>query len=198
MSLMWMNPNEQASEIERIIEKACGNSLTVSEELIPLVYDELRTLAAKQMSGERAGHTLQATALVHEAWIRLTEVDDRLWNDRKHFFRAAALAMRRILINRARAKASKKRGERAVHLQIDDLEIVDENQSERIILVHEMLEELEKTDPESARIITLKFFGGLTNKEIAEVDGVSERTSERKWAYARVCLYKMIKERVSE
>ncbi len=193
-----MNPDEQASEIERIIEKACGSSLAVSEELLPLVYDELRTLAAKQMSGERAGHTLQATALVHEAWIRLTEVDDHLWNDRKHFFRAAALAMRRILISRARAKACKKRGERAVHLQIDDLEIVDENHSERIIAVHEMLEELEKSDPESARIITLKFFGGLTNKEISEVDGVSERTIERKWAYARVCLYKMIKERFSE
>lgn len=180
------------SDIEKILEAASGNGLHVSEEMLPLVYDELRTLATKRMSGQAAGQTIQATALVHEAWLRLTSNADKKWNDRAHFFRAAALAMRHILVNRARAKASQKRGANAPKLDIDSLEVADTAQEDRILDVDAALVSLEKEDPDSARVVTLKFFGGLTNKEIAAMDGVAERTVERRWAYARGRLFQLI------
>ncbi|BCX49829.1 RNA polymerase sigma-70 family factor [Haloferula helveola] len=183
------------SEIEKILEAASGNSLHVSEEMLPLVYDELRSLATKRMSGQAPGQTIQATALVHEAWLRLTANADKKWNDRAHFFRAAAIAMRHILVNRARAKSSLKRGSDRPKLDISTLEVADTAQEDRILDVDEALVSLEKEDPDSARVVTLKFFGGLTNKEIAAMDEVAERTIERKWAYARSRLYQIITER---
>ncbi|MBB5350572.1 RNA polymerase sigma factor (TIGR02999 family) [Haloferula luteola] len=180
------------SEIERILEKASGDRLQVSEELLPLVYDELRTLAAQRLAGQAPGQTLQATALVHEAWLRLTHHSDRKWNDRTHFFRAAALAMRHILVNRARGKATLKRGENAHCVSLEGLEVADTGAEDRILEVDAALTVLEKEDPDSARVVTLKFFGGLTNKEIAAMENVTERTIERKWAYARNRLYQLI------
>jgi RNA polymerase sigma factor (TIGR02999 family) len=165
-----------------------------SGELLPLVYDELRHLAARRMADQPPGATLQPTGLVHEAWIRMTGNEDRHWENREHFFKTASMAMRSILVDRARRKASLKRGQGQRDIPIDDVEISCAEPEERILMVDEALGRLEKDDPDSARIVTLKFFGGLTNKQIAELDGVAERTVERQWAYARWCLFEMIRE----
>lgn len=180
------------TDIGKILETADRSGHAVSEELLPLVYDELKSLAARRMAGEAPGQTLQATALVHEAWINLTKDRERTWNDRAHFFRAAALAMRRILVVRARAKTRLKRGGDDAPLSLAELEVADETRDDCVLEVDEMLGRLEQEDPDSARVITLKFFGGLTNREIAAMEGVTERTVERKWTYARTRLYQMI------
>ncbi len=165
-----------------------------SEELLPLVYDELRHLAARRMTTYGPQATLQPTALVHEAWLRLAEVHDRCWNDKAHFFRTAAKAMRGILVDRARRKTALKRGDRLTELSIDDLEICAAEPEDRLLMIDDVLDRLEQQDEASARIITLKFFGGLTNRQIAELHQVTERTVERQWAYARLKLYEMIED----
>lgn len=182
-------------ELTRILQTASGSGSLVSAELLPLVYDELRNLAKKRMSQAEPGQTLQATALVHEAWIKLSGDEERSWSDRSHFFRAAAQAMRHILVDRARAKASRKRGENPemVDIQVHGLDVAETTLDERVLLVDEMLKRMEQEDPDSVRVISLKFFGGLTNKEIAAMDGVTERTVERHWAYAKTRLYQMIR-----
>jgi RNA polymerase sigma factor (TIGR02999 family) len=180
-------------QIRLILEKTKVAEQPVSEELLPLLYDELRNLAAGYMAAQAPGHTLQPTALVHEAWLRLAKEDQRLWTDRAHFFRAAAQAMRQILVDRARAKSRLKRGAKAETLDINHLDLADVPVDDRVLLVDEMLGRLEKDDPESARVIALKFFGGLTNKEIAAMDGVTERTIERQWAFAKARLFQMIR-----
>jgi RNA polymerase sigma factor (TIGR02999 family) len=162
------------------------------------VYDELRTLAEKRLSKEDAGQTLQATALVHEAWLSLAGQEDRAWSNRAHFFRAAAQAMRHILVDRARAKASLKRGSKPELIDIDDVEIADTSNDERVLLVHEMMTRLEQEDPETGRLISLKFFGGLTNKEIAAMERVTERTVERHWAFAKAKMFRMIRSGMEE
>lgn len=186
-------------KLTRILRSASGGGDLISAELLPLVYDELRSLARKRMSGAAAGETLQATALVHEAWLKISGDESRAWSDRSHFFRAAAQAMRHILVDRARAKASLKRGENAEMLDIEvhGLEVADTTMEERVLLVDEMMSRLEKDDPDSVRVISLKFFGGLTNKEIATMDGIAERTVERHWAYAKTRLYQMIRAEMS-
>lgn len=159
-----------------------------SAELLPLVYDELRRLASSRMARENGAHTLQPTALVHEAWLRLARPDAPRWNDRAHFFRAAALAMRRILVDHARAKASVRRGSGAERVSLDALDLAGAAPDESVLRVDDALERLERDDPALARLVTLKFFGGFTNAEIADATGVTERTVERQWAYARACL----------
>ncbi|WP_367873474.1 ECF-type sigma factor [Luteolibacter sp. Populi] len=186
------------NELTRILQTASGSGRPVSAELLPLVYDELRNLAKKRLSREAPGQTLQATALVHEAWISLAGDEERSWSDRSHFFRAAAQAMRHIMVDRARAKASLKRGANPEIIDIEGLDIIDTTLNERVLLVDEMMTRLEQVDPESVRVITLKFFGGLTNKEIAAMDGVAERTVERYWAFARAKLLHMIREEARE
>jgi RNA polymerase sigma factor (TIGR02999 family) len=163
-----------------------------SKELLPLVYDELRNLAAGLLLREVGGQTLQPTALVHDAWLRLAAHEERNWNNRDHFFRAAAQCIRRILVDRARQKSSIKRGSRGERLNIDDLQLVATTPDDRILLIDEALERLEVEKPESAKVITLKFFCGFTNKEIAEIQGVTERTVERQWTYAKACLVQII------
>ncbi|MEK7949708.1 ECF-type sigma factor [Luteolibacter soli] len=179
-------------EIRKILEATHLPSGRVSSELLPLVYDELRELAAKRLSDESGEHTLQATALVHEAWLAVAGNDERVWDNRRHFLRAASLAMRHILVDRARAKASQKRGNYPETLTLEGLDIEAASIDDRVLLVDEMLTRLEEEDPESVRIITLKFFAGLTNKEIAAMDGVTERTVERYWAFARAKIFRMI------
>jgi RNA polymerase sigma factor (TIGR02999 family) len=164
------------------------------EDLLPLVYDELRRLASARMEGEAAGQTLQPTALVHEAWLRLVKEEGRTWRNREHFFRAAALAMRRILVDRARNKRSLKRGAGGERVPLEDLDLAAATIDDRVLLVDQNLERLEQEDPDSARIISLKFFGGLTNKEVAGILGVTERSVERQWAYAKACLFKLMQE----
>lgn len=164
-----------------------------SARWLPEVYDELRRLAADRMTREADGLTLQPTALVHEAWIRLTIRDERKWNDREHFFRSAALAMRRILVESARRK---RRRNSMLQSNIEHLVPVKnatETPESRLLCIDENLKKLEQQDPESARVVILKFFGGLTNREVAESLGVTERTVERRWTYAKSTLLTMIR-----
>jgi RNA polymerase sigma factor (TIGR02999 family) len=159
---------------------------------LPLVYNELRQLAAARMAQESAGQTLQATALVHEAWLRMVGDGDRTWQNRAHFFGAAAEAMRRILVESARRKSRLKRGGGQVRLDIDELDLAATSPDEKVLLMDEALEKLRAEDPEKARIVVLKFFGGLTNQEVAENLGVNERTVERQWAYAKAWLFQCL------
>ena len=193
-----MNSNLQKrpmpDDFSRVFHALDSDGVLRSEELLPLVYDELRHLAAKRMAGERPGQTLQPTALVHEAWLKLSGDKERDWSDRAHFFRAAATAMRRILVDRAREKSALKRGERGEKLDIADLDLVDTSRDDRVLLIDEMLERLEAEDPEGAWVVSLKFFGGLTEAEIAGIQGVTERTVRRQWAYAKARLFQMIQD----
>lgn len=176
------------------LKPAHKSARPLSAELLPLVYDELRNVARERMSNIAAGQTLQPTALVHEAWLKLSNRDGQKWNDRTHFFRAAVQAMRQILVDRARAKSSRKRTLNPEAFEIQTLDLADSSLEERVLLVDEMLTRLEQEEPDSVRLITLKFFGGLTNQEIAAMDGVTERTVERHWSYAKTLLYQMIRE----
>ncbi|MFT4176157.1 MAG: ECF-type sigma factor [Luteolibacter sp.] len=180
-------------DITRILKTATAEGGLPSEDLLPLVYDELRSLAALRMKGENSGHTLQATALVHEAWLRISGKGGRIWNDRAHFFRVAALEMRRILVDSARKKSSLKRGADQQHVDIHDIDLAQTEPNDRILLIDEMLRRLEEENPERARIVTLKFFGGLTDREISEMEGVSVRTVSRSWTSARTYLYEMMR-----
>ncbi len=183
-------------ELTKILKTSSGTGSLASEELLPLVYDELRNFAKRLMSKGALQGTLQATALVHEAWIKLSNHEGRIWCDRTQFFRTAAQAMRHILVDRARAKMSLKRGSNPerISFQAEGLDIAETSPDERVLMVDEMLHRLEVEDPESARVISLKFFGGLTNKELAAIDGVTERTVERQWAFAKSRLYRFIRE----
>ncbi len=186
--------NPVLTELTRILETAGGSVRPLSAELLPLVYDELRCIARDRMSNLAPGQTLQPTALVHEAWLKLSSDEARSWNDRTHFFRAAAQAMRQILVDRAHAKATRKRAVNPEAFEMQSFDLADATLDERVLLVDEMMARLEQDEPDSVRLITLKFFGGLTNQEIAAMDGVTERTVERHWAYAKALLYQMIRE----
>jgi RNA polymerase sigma factor (TIGR02999 family) len=180
------------SDVTLILEAVVRGEPLASEELLPLVYDELRQLANARLSHEASGQTLQPTALVHEAWLRLVVDGGRTWQNRAHFFRAAALAMRRILVDRARHKLSIKGGGGQERLNIEDVDLATATPDDKILLIDEALSRLEKEDPDSARIVNLKFFGGLTNSEVGKTLGVTERTVEREWAHAKACLYRLI------
>jgi len=182
-------------DVTLLLEAVAQGEEFAAEKLIPLVYDELRALAAARMASESAGHTLQPTALVHEAWLRLSGSGERSWNDRAHFFRVAALAMRRILVDHARQKARIKRGGNPI--RVDELDPVDPTGAtpdERVLLIDQALERLERVDPEGAQIVTLKFFANYTTREIAGILDVGERTVERRWTYARARLMQMLQE----
>ncbi len=165
-----------------------------SEDLLPLVYEELRKHARTRIAREPAGQTLQPTALVHEAWLRLVEAGDHHWMNRAHFFGAAAEAMRRILIESARRKARLKRGGDMERVEFNEELLAATTPDEKILLIDEALEKLREQDPEKALIVVLKFFVGLTNQEVAASTGVTERTVERHWAYAKVWLYQAIRQ----
>lgn len=170
-----------------------GDEKLMADKLLPLVYDELRKLAAARMSREASGQTLQPTALVHEAWLKMVHNGGRTWENRVHFYRAAAMAMRRILIDRARQKASRKRAGGWRRLDIADLDLAAASPDEHLLLIEESLQHLEREDPESAEVVMLKFFSGLTNKDTARTLGISEATVERRWAFAKVRLFQMIR-----
>jgi RNA polymerase sigma factor (TIGR02999 family) len=158
-----------------------------AEELLPLVYQDLRRLAAVKMAAEAPGHTLQATALVHEAWVRVAG-EGHSWNDRQHFFRIAAEAMRRILIDRARSKRRQKRGAGAEHVSLDDVAIIAADSDEQLLQIHEVLDDLAAESPALAELIKLRFFVGLRMTEIAGVMGISPTTAKRHFTYARAWL----------
>jgi RNA polymerase sigma factor (TIGR02999 family) len=191
--LVFMPNAEVQHDVTRILQ-ATKPGGAVSQELLPLVYKELRELAASRMAREMEGQTLQPTALVHEAWLRLQSNASPVWRNRAHFFGAASEAMRRILIESARRKLRLKRGSRAEHLSIENVDVAQTEPDERILLIDEALTHLHAADPELARIVTLKFFGGLTNTEVAETLGVTERTIYNKWTFAKAWLLKKIRE----
>jgi RNA polymerase sigma factor (TIGR02999 family) len=191
--LVFMPNPEVQHDVTRMLQ-ANEPGGAMSQELLPLVYKELRQLAAARMAREMAGQTLQPTALVHEAWLRLQSNTSPAWRNRAHFFGAASEAMRRILIERARRKLRLKRGHRAEHVSIDTVDVAQTEPDERILLIDEALTRLNATDRELARIVTLKFFGGLTNAEVAETLEVTERTIYNKWTFAKAWLLKNIRE----
>ena len=165
-----------------------------SEELLPLVYDELRRLAAARMLGGMRAMTLQPTALVHEAWIRLGGKMDRSWESREHFFNAAALTMRRILMDRARQKATVKHGGASPEKWPIPIDAPDISADERLLLIEESLKRFEQENPQDTRIVMLKFFAGLTNHEVADTLGVNEKTVRRKWNFAKARLFQILTE----
>jgi len=179
-------------EITRILERVEQGDGKAAEELLPLVYEELRKLAAHKMAQEAAGNTLQPTALVHEAWLRLVGAPEQNWNSRNHFFMAAAQAMRRILIERARQKSRLKRGGDQQRVPLEELDLATNADSETLLLVEEAMERLAGADPVKARLVELRFFTGLSLAEAAQVLGVSEPTAKRYWNYARAWLFQEI------
>lgn len=180
-------------QITQVLEAIRRGDTKASDELLPLVYEELRHLARARMANEAAGHTLQPTALVHEAWLRLTQAGDRDWKNRAYFFAAAAQAMRRILVDHARRKARVKHGGGQQRMDLEELSLAEPTPDEKILLVNEALEQLEAEDPERARIVVLKYFSGLTNREVAEALGIGERTVDRHWVCAKAWLFRKIR-----
>jgi RNA polymerase sigma factor (TIGR02999 family) len=165
-----------------------------SSDLLPIVYEELRQLAAARMARQSGGQTLQPTALVHEAWIRLAASGERDWKDRSHFFRTAAQAMRQILVDRARHKSTiKVKGAPGV-FDPATLDLATITPDDRLLLIDDALHQLEAEEPMSARVVTLRFFAGMTNEEVAKVLSCSVSTVERKWAYAKARLLEIIQD----
>ncbi len=177
------------SEVTRILTAIERGDAKASEELPPLVYNELRRLAAHQMAGERPGHTLQPTALVHEAWLALVDSQNQSWQNRAHFFGAAAEAMRRILIARARRKQTQRRGARAEQLDVDDLEIASPGPDDQLLALNDALDRFAKLEPQQAELVKLRYFVGLKIEEAAEILGISKATAKRWWTYARAWLF---------
>lgn len=163
-----------------------------AQELLPLVYEELRKLAAVRMAAEWDTCTLQPTALVHEAFLRLAGQGQDLWNNRAHFFVAAAEAMRRVLIDHARARRALKRGAGGEKVSLDGVEVAAETNHETLLIVNEALEKMALQDPQSAALVKLRFFIGMSNEEAAQALGISERTAKRWWTFARAWLYREI------
>ena len=170
-----------------------GKSLQLAEELLPLVYAELRKLAAQKMAGQAAGHTLQPTALVHEVWLRLSANGAAKFSGQTHFFAAAAQAMRHILIDAAKRKQSLRHGGELKRVNVADVQIASIAEDEELLAVHEAIDRLAAEAPQKAELAKLRYFTGLTFEEAAEVMGISVPTAKRYWAYARAWLYTEIK-----
>ena len=181
------------SEVTRILATAKPGDPHAAEQLLPLVYDELRRLAADRLAHETPGQTLQATALVHEAYLRLVQgAPDRDWDNRGHFFAAAAEAMRRILINRARDKNRLKRGGGWKRLDLEHLEVVEDATDDELLALDEALERLAAENDACADLVKLRFFAGLTLEEAAGSLGLAQRTANRYWAFARAWMYRTL------
>ena len=183
------------NDVTRILNAMEQGDAKAGEELFPLVYEELRRLAGHKMASEAPGHTLQATALVHEAWLRLGGANQPTWQSRAHFFAAAAEAMRRILVERARRKQSRKRGGGAEHEELDESVLVLTAPADELLAVHEALDGLGREDPSAAELVKLRYFVGMTMEETASALGLAHRTAERLWTYARAWLRREIRNR---
>jgi RNA polymerase sigma factor (TIGR02999 family) len=181
------------NEVTRILSAIEGGDAHAAEDLLPLVYEELRRLAAQKLAQEKPGQTLEATALVHEAYIRLVDVDKvQHWNSRGHFFAAAAEAMRRILVENARRKSSVKRGGNRARQELDEEKLEAPQVPDELIALDEALSQLAATDPKAAELVKLRYFAGLTIQQAAEVLGVSPRSTDFLWAFARAWLLRKI------
>lgn len=186
------------SQITHLLTRSQAGDLQAAEELLPLVYEELRRLARARLANEPAGQTLQPTALVHEAYLRLVGDKDPGWNSRGHFFGAAALAMRRILVEQARRKAGIRHGGGQIREQLSDFEITPPEAGDDLVSIHEALKQLESEDPRKGQIVNLRYFAGLTEKEVAEVLDISLSTVEREWRYCRRWLFTHLKQNDNE
>ena len=180
----------ESSEITQILQDWNGGDHEAKERLLPFVYDELKRQARFFMARERSNHTLQPTALVHEAFLRLSEQSGVDWQNRSHFYGIASRLMRQILVDHARAHAAEKRGSSTIHFSIDDVQIPVEERAGSILALDEVLERLAAFDERQAKIIEMRFFGGMSNQEIAEALDISERTVGREWQSARLWLYR--------
>ncbi len=181
------------TEATRIADSVEHEQSKPAEQLLPLVYEELRRLAAHKMARQPAGQTLQATALVHEAYLRLMGDRPAGWNSPGHFFSCAAEARRRILIERARKKSAIRHGGRLQKITLAEVNLAAEMQGDLLLLLNEALEEFQHKDPAAAELVKLRFFVGFSNAQAAELLGISERTAKRSWAYARAWLYNRIR-----
>ena len=181
------------SEVTQILSAIEEGNSHAAEQLLPLVYDELRKLAAQRLAQEKPGQTLQATALVHEAYLRLVDTQKaRAWNSRRHFFAAAAEAMRRILIDQARRKRSAKHGGGRARIDLDEALIVGDEPRHDLLDLDELLDQLAGADPRAAELVKLRFFAGLTGDQAAEVLGIAPRSADLLWAYARAWLFEKL------
>jgi RNA polymerase sigma factor (TIGR02999 family) len=185
------------SEVTRMLTAIERGEPQAAEELLPLVYAELRQLAAQQLAHEPPGQTLQATALVHEAWLRLVGSEPAgakaTWNGRRHFFGAAAEAMRRILVENARRKKSLKHGGGLERVNLEQVELAESMPPDELLALDEALRDLAATDPDTVELIKLRFYAGLSDEQAAELLGLSRRTADRMWAFARAWLYRAIR-----
>lgn len=184
---------ENRQEISVILKDWSGGNKASADILLSLVYDELRKIAAQYLRKERSGHTLQPTALVHEAYMKLVDISDINWQDRAHFFAVSANVMRHILVDHARAKLAEKRGGDAERIALDDAISLSNEPDVDVLAVDEALKELAEFDEQQARIVELRFFGGLTIEETAHVAGISPATVKREWAMAKAWLHRKLK-----
>ncbi|MEZ6073235.1 MAG: sigma-70 family RNA polymerase sigma factor [Pirellulales bacterium] len=180
------------TDVTRILSQIQSGDPSAADQLLPLVYDELRRLAAQKLGSEKPGQTLQATALVHEAYIRLVGPADQGWDSRAHFFSAAAEAMRRILVDQAHRKRALKRGGDRRRVELCQVELAIVPPADDLIALTEALDQLAAVEPQTAEIVKLRYFVGLTNKQSAELLGISPRKADSLWAYARVWLHERI------
>ena len=179
------------NDITRLLQAAVRGDAQSAEEFLPLIYQELRQLARAKMAREQPGHTLQPTALVHEAWMRL---GNARFENRAHFFSAAAEAMRRILIDRARRKLAARHGGREEHMDVNDVEIAAPAKDDELLAVHEALDKLATQDPQKAELVKLRYFAGLSHQEAADSLGIGRRAADRLWALARAWLFQRLQE----
>jgi RNA polymerase sigma factor (TIGR02999 family) len=182
-------PSVSPHRVTQLLQEWSQGDDSALAELTPLVYEELRRLAHHYMEGERPDHTLQTTALVNEAYLRLADQSNPNWQSRAHFFAVAARAMRRILVSYARSNRAQKRGGAALKVELDEAAIMSPEQSNEIVDVHEALERLGTLDSRKARVVELKYFGGLNHDEIAEVMKISTVTVRRDWVFAKAWLH---------
>jgi RNA polymerase sigma-70 factor, ECF subfamily len=180
-------------EISVILKDWSGGDRASADALLSLVYDELRKIAGQYLRKEKSGHTLQPTALVHEAYMKLIDISDISWNDRAHFFAVSASIMRRILVDHARGKLTEKRGGDIQRISLDDVDSFSDEPDIDLLAVDEALKELCKFDELQSRIVELRFFGGLTIEETAHVAGISPATVKREWAMAKAWLHRKLK-----
>ena len=181
------------NDVTRVLAAVERGDPHAAEQLLPLVYDELRKLAAQRLAGEKPGQTLQATALVHEVYLRLVSpADAARWDSRRHFFAAAAEAMRRILVEKARRKRSVKHGGQRVRIDLDEAVVVGDEPREDLLELDELLKQLALADPRAAELVKLRFFGGLTGEQTAEILGISPRAGDLLWSYARAWLFEKL------
>jgi RNA polymerase sigma factor (TIGR02999 family) len=183
-------PNPPTTNVTRLLSDVAGGNSSAADELLPLVYDQLRAVAQQRMGGERPGHTLQATALVHEAFLRLVGPRELPWHSQAHFYAAAAEAMRRILVDHARTRKREKRGGSRSRVALNVVDLAASEDCEEILALDEAFRRLEQQEPEMAAVVRLRFYAGLSVDQTAEALDLSPRTVDRRWKFARAWLFR--------